>query len=69
MKIKFAKIPLAALFFYSAGFAIIGFCLGVFYSGNHWLSELRLQQLFIIGALVVTVGSAINIVVQFKKRK
>ncbi len=69
MNIKFSKIPLLAVFFYLSGFSIIGFSLWLFYEKIKWLDSVQLQQLFILGALVVTIGSAINIFTQFKKKQ
>jgi len=68
MKIRFAKIPKLAVIFYLTGFVILGFTLWAYYGGSKLLSPVQFQQLFIIGALVVTVGSAINIARQFRKK-
>ena len=68
MKIRFAKIPKSAVIFYLTGFAILGFTLWAYYGGSKFLSPVQFQQLFIIGALIVTVGSAINIARQFSKK-
>jgi hypothetical protein len=68
MKIRFAKIPKLAIVFYLIGFAILGFTLWAYYGGNKILTPVQFQQLFIIGALTVTVGSAINIAKQFSKK-
>jgi len=68
MQIKFAKIPKGALILYVLGFVIMGVCFWLFVNKNAFLSTLRLQQLFILGALVVAMGSLINIFHQFKKK-
>jgi hypothetical protein len=68
MKIRFAKIPKLAIVFYVIGFAILGFTIWAYYGGSKMLTAVQFQQLFIIGALTVTVGSAINIARQFRKK-
>lgn len=68
MNIRFARIPGWAILCYVVGFAVIGISLYLYFYSTKIVSTVHLQQLFIIGALVVTAGSAINILHQFRKK-
>lgn len=69
MKIVINKIPTAAKIFYLVGFVILGCCLLIYFQFPNWLSAVRLQQVFIAGAIIVAVGSVINTIYQFGKHR
>ncbi len=68
MKIKFAPVPRLAKICYLAGFVLIIVSMYFLLSESQLLSIVLLQQIFIVGAIVVTLGSAINLYYQFRKK-
>jgi hypothetical protein len=69
MKIVFNKIPKLAQFFYLAGFMVILTALINYFVDAPFISTLLMQQLFIAGAIIVAIGSVINTLFQFSKKK
>jgi len=69
MRIVFKKIPKIALWFYGFGFFLIG---GAFLAYSYLVQQISLvliQQCFILGAILVALGSSINTIAQFKRKK
>ena len=69
MKLVFKKIPKVALYFYTVGFMIILAAMVNYFTATHFVSPLQMQQLFIGGAIIVAIGSVINTLFQFAKKK
>ena len=68
MKIVFKRIPKLAQFFYLAGFALITLAFVNYYFKLKFVSEVLNLQIFILGAIVVAIGSVINLLYQFKNK-
>ncbi|MBV1910942.1 MAG: hypothetical protein KUG78_16705 [Kangiellaceae bacterium] len=68
MKIIFKKIPKLALYLYILGFITIGIALANYFSNLLLMEELIMLQLFILGAIIVAIGSVVNTIYQFKKK-
>jgi hypothetical protein len=68
MKLVFKKIPKIAICFYLVGFTFVFF--GFFHFIGKWqiISEIENLQMFIGGAIVIAIGSVINLLFQLKKR-
>ncbi|TQV89242.1 hypothetical protein [Aliikangiella coralliicola] len=66
MHIVINKIPKAAIVCYCVGFAILIAALIVYFYFSNLIEPVRLQQIFIGGAIVVVVGSVINTLYQFR---
>ncbi|MET1256120.1 hypothetical protein [Aliikangiella maris] len=69
INLKFKKIPKLALCFYFVGFLILIVAMILLRNPPQYLSSTTLQQLFIGGALIVTLGSVINTFYQFKSKE
>ena len=69
MKIVFGKIPTAAKCFYFVGLLFIIPAMILFFYFPSLLTPVRLQQLFLLGAILVAVGSVVNTIFQFKDPK
>jgi len=68
IKLTFKKIPSLAKYYYAIGFLLLITALAIFFYWPSLLKPIRLQQLFIVGAIIVSVGSVINCVYQFKSK-
>jgi hypothetical protein len=60
MKFVFKKPPRGTIYCYSIGFSLIALTMLHQFLAWQWLTPLRNQQLFIVGALTVTLGSLLN---------
>lgn len=69
MKLVLKKIPKVALYFYTVGFMIILTAMVNYFTDAPFISPLQMQQLFIAGAIIVAIGSVINTLFQFTKKK
>jgi len=69
MKIVFNKIPKLAKYFYLIGFAVLSLAMGCYFSEQTIIDHLLLQQAFILGAIIVAIGSVINTIYQLKRKK
>ena len=68
MRIVFKKIPKIALWFYGVGFFLIGSALLSYNYSAQQISLVLIQQCFILGAIIVALGSCINVIAQFKQK-
>jgi len=68
-KFYVAKIPLAARICYGIGLSLVFVCFFLYYLSWWPWSLLVLQQTFIVGALIVVIGSVINTLAQFGRKK
>lgn len=69
MKFVFKKPPQLAIYCYSLGFALIIFALLHQFFDWQWLSVVRNQQVFIIGAIIVAAGSLFNWILPLIKKR
>ncbi len=69
MKIVFKKIPKLAQYFYLIGALLIIVALSNLVVSTAYMKNIEMQQLFIIGAIIVAIGSVINTFYQFRKNK
>ena len=53
--------------FYITGFLIIVVALVNYFIEMSWFNTVTTQQIFILGAIIVAMGSVINTVFQFRK--
>ena len=67
MKIVFKKIPRLAVGFYLVGILLIAISIYRYLQDFSCSSIVLTQQLFIVGAIVVALGSVINTLYHFKK--
>ena len=67
MKIVFKKIPKIAQILYVIGLILIAFALFRYFNFKELSSAVLTQQLFILGAIIVAIGSVVNTLYQFKK--
>lgn len=68
-KFTFKKIPKLAKWFYFFGFIILIIAMLLFFYFPNKIESIRMQQLFILGAIIVAIGSIINTIHQFKFTK
>lgn len=68
IKLTFKKIPRFVSYCYLIGFILVGIALLIFWQFPQLLAAVRLQQLLIVGAVIVCVGSVVNCLHQFKKK-
>lgn len=69
MQIVFKKIPRLAIYFYLIGFIVITTALIFYFNSTTLINHIQIQQLFIAGAIVVAIGSVINNLSHFKRKK
>ncbi len=69
MKFIVKKIPKLAISFYIVGFLIIAIALVNYFTEMNWFDSVIIQQVFILGAIVVACGSVINTIFQFRKNR
>ena len=69
MKIVFNKIPSLAKYFYLVGFVVLLGAMSSYFIVQIKTDQVLIQQAFIIGAIIVAIGSVINTVYQFKSKK
>jgi len=67
MKIAFKKIPRLALAFYLLGLLFLSIAVVNYLSEAPFIEDILMQQIFIVGAVIVTLGSVFNTLFQFKK--
>jgi len=68
VKFVVKKIPKLAILFYIIGFLIIAIALVNYFTEMNWFDSVIIQQVFILGAIVVACGSVINTIFQFRKK-
>ncbi len=68
MKFVFKKPPQLAIYCYSFGFTLITFTMLHQFLDWQWLSLVRNQQIFILGALTVAAGSLFNWILPLIKK-
>ncbi|PIP80853.1 MAG: hypothetical protein COW84_02955 [Gammaproteobacteria bacterium CG22_combo_CG10-13_8_21_14_all_40_8] len=68
MKVRLAPIPKLAKIFYLIGVMALISSWFIFQTQSLLLSTLHTQQLFILGALLVSIGSVINLYFQWFKK-
>lgn len=66
MRIVMKKIPTLAKWFYLVGFFILAIAMLVFFYLPSLLNPVHVQQGFIAGAIIVAMGSVVNLIVQLK---
>jgi len=69
MKIVFNKVPKLAKYFYLVGFVFLTGAMASYFIEQIVIDHLLIQQTFIVGAIVVAIGSVINTIYQLKNRK
>jgi hypothetical protein len=69
MKFVFKKPPPVAVYCYSFGFVLIAFTMLHQYLDWQWLSLVRNQQIFILGAITVALGSLFNWLLPLIKKR
>ncbi len=69
MKLVFKRIPKASIICYLIGFLIIAVALINYWMSDPFISDVRMLQVFLAGAIVVAVGSVLNSLYQFKRSK
>jgi len=69
MKIVFNKIPSLAKYFYLVGFVVLLGAMSSYFIVQIKTDQVLIQQAFILGAIIVAIGSVINTVYQFKSKK
>ena len=67
MKIRFSPVSTIAKFFYMSGFVFLIYAWISFFWENKENNVTELQQIFIVGAILVSIGSVINIYQQIIK--
>jgi len=68
VKFVVKKIPKLAILFYIIGFLIIAIALVNYFTEVNWLDSVVIQQVFVLGAIVVACGSVINTIFQFSQK-
>jgi hypothetical protein len=69
MKFVFKKPPQVAVYCYCFGFVLIAFTMLHQYLDWQWLSLVRNQQIFILGAITVALGSLFNWLLPLIKKR
>lgn len=66
MQIVFKKIPPLAKWLYMFGFVLLLLAMLVFFQFPNAFNPVYVQQAFIIGAIIVALGSVVNLITQLK---
>ena len=69
MKIVFKKIPRSAIIFYVIGLLLLSVSISCMLFFATLFDAVRLQQVFLLGAIIIAVGSVINTLYQFRPKK
>ena len=68
MKLKFNKVPKPAVYCYLIGFIILTVAFAIYTFELGLISSVTNIQIFIVGAIIIVIGSVINTLYQFRKR-